>query len=167
MSWSTYDEAVTGLAEGGADLILSKRSSIPSTRRPRCSRSCSYFDRVGQAVAADRVRHDHHAGRTLSADTRSVLNAVRHVRPLAVGPTARSAALMRPYIEEIARRRYVRPAVHAGLPNPMADTGYDKHAVTPNANDTRAANMAAMLVATHALRATRCRGKNAPAAEST
>ena len=52
-----------------------------------------------------------------------------HVRPLAVGLNcALGAALMRPYIEEIARvaDTFVICYPNAGLPNPMSDTGYDE-----------------------------------------
>ena len=49
--------------------------------------------------------------------------------PLAVGLNcALGAALMRPYIEEIARvaDTFVSCYPNAGLPNPMAETGYDE-----------------------------------------
>ena len=54
---------------------------------------------------------------------------MRHVRPLAVGLNcALGAALMRPYIEEIAHvaDTFVSCYPNAGLPNPMSDTGYDE-----------------------------------------
>src|SRR5947209_4833813 len=70
------------------------------------------------------------SGRTLSGQTPEAFwNAVRHVQPLAVGLNcALGAALMRPYIEEIARTTdtFVSCYPNAGLPNPMSDTGYDE-----------------------------------------
>jgi len=54
---------------------------------------------------------------------------VRHVSPLAVGLNcALGAALMRPYIAELARiaDTFVSCYPNAGLPNPMSDTGYDE-----------------------------------------
>ena len=70
------------------------------------------------------------SGRTLSGQTTEAFwNSVRHVRPLAVGLNcALGAALMRPYIEEIARvaDTFVSCYPNAGLPNPMAETGYDE-----------------------------------------
>jgi 5-methyltetrahydrofolate--homocysteine methyltransferase len=70
------------------------------------------------------------SGRTLSGQTPEAFwNAIRHVRPLAVGLNcALGAALMRPYIEEISRvaDTFVSCYPNAGLPNPMSDTGYDE-----------------------------------------
>ena len=70
------------------------------------------------------------SGRTLSGQTTEAFwNSVRHARPLAVGLNcALGAALMRPYIEELARvaDTFVSCYPNAGLPNPMADTGYDE-----------------------------------------
>ena len=54
---------------------------------------------------------------------------MRHVRPLAVGLNCSlGGALMRPYIEEMARvaDTFVSCYPNAGLPNPMAETGYDE-----------------------------------------
>jgi 5-methyltetrahydrofolate--homocysteine methyltransferase len=54
---------------------------------------------------------------------------VRHARPLAVGLNcALGAALMRPYLEELAHvaDTFVSCYPNAGLPNPMSDTGYDE-----------------------------------------
>jgi 5-methyltetrahydrofolate--homocysteine methyltransferase len=51
------------------------------------------------------------------------------VRPLAVGINCSlGAALMRPYIEEMARvaDTFVSCYPNAGLPNPMSETGYDE-----------------------------------------
>jgi 5-methyltetrahydrofolate--homocysteine methyltransferase len=70
------------------------------------------------------------SGRTLSGQTPEAFwNSIRHVRPLAVGLNcALGAALMRPYIEELARiaDTFVSCYPNAGLPNPMSDTGYDE-----------------------------------------
>ncbi len=54
---------------------------------------------------------------------------MRHARPLSVGLNcALGAALMRPYIEELAAKADVFVSVYpnAGLPNPMSDTGFDE-----------------------------------------
>src|SRR5207344_2188013 len=70
------------------------------------------------------------SGRTLSGQTPEAFwNAVRHAKPLAVGLNcALGAALMRPYIEEIARvaDTYVPGYPNACLPNQRAETGYDE-----------------------------------------
>ena len=79
------------------------------------------------------------SGRTLSGQTTEAFwNSVRHVRPLAVGINCSlGAALMRPYIEELARvspTRTISCYPNAGLPNPMSETGYDE---TPAADRAR------------------------------
>jgi 5-methyltetrahydrofolate--homocysteine methyltransferase len=55
---------------------------------------------------------------------------VRHARPLAVGLNcALGAALMRPYIQELARAApdtFISCYPNAGLPNPMSETGFDE-----------------------------------------
>jgi len=57
-------------------------------------------------------------------------HSVRHARPLAVGLNcALGAALMRPYIEELAKvagDTFVSCYPNAGLPNPMSETGFDE-----------------------------------------
>ena len=71
------------------------------------------------------------SGRILSGQTvEAFWHSVRHARPLAVGLNcALGAALMRPYIEELARvagDTFVSCYPNAGLPNPMSETGFDE-----------------------------------------
>ena len=122
---------MTGLAEGGADLILVETIFDTLNAKAALFAIESYFDRAGQRlplIVSGTITDA--SGRTLSGQTPEAFwNAVRHVRPLAVGLNcALGAALMRPYIEEIARvaDTFVSCYPNAGLPNPMADTGYDE-----------------------------------------
>ncbi len=126
-----YAEAVEGLAEGGADLILVETVFDTLNAKAALFAVESYFDRVGRrlpVVVSGTITDA--SGRTLSGQTPEAFwNSVRHVRPLAVGLNcALGAALMRPYIEEIARvaDTFVSCYPNAGLPNPMSDTGYDE-----------------------------------------
>ncbi|MDZ4294172.1 MAG: homocysteine S-methyltransferase family protein, partial [Hydrogenophaga sp.] len=71
------------------------------------------------------------SGRILSGQTVTAFwHSVRHAEPLAVGLNcALGAALMRPYIQELARvagDTYISCYPNAGLPNPMSDTGFDE-----------------------------------------
>ena len=71
------------------------------------------------------------SGRILSGQTVPAFwHSVRHARPLAVGLNcALGAAVMRPYIEELAKvagDTYISCYPNAGLPNPMAETGFDE-----------------------------------------
>jgi len=57
-------------------------------------------------------------------------NSLRHAKPLTFGLNcALGAALMRPYVEELARiagDTFVSCYPNAGLPNPMSETGFDE-----------------------------------------
>lgn len=70
------------------------------------------------------------SGRILSGQTvEAFWNSVRHASPISVGLNcALGAALMRPYIKELSSICDVAICVYpnAGLPNPMADTGFDE-----------------------------------------
>jgi 5-methyltetrahydrofolate--homocysteine methyltransferase len=71
------------------------------------------------------------SGRILSGQTVTAFwHSVRHARPLAVGLNcALGAALMRPYIQELAKAApdtFISCYPNAGLPNPMSDTGFDE-----------------------------------------
>jgi 5-methyltetrahydrofolate--homocysteine methyltransferase len=71
------------------------------------------------------------SGRILSGQTVTAFwHSVRHAQPLAVGLNcALGAALMRPYIQELARvaeDTFISCYPNAGLPNPMSDTGFDE-----------------------------------------
>ena len=71
------------------------------------------------------------SGRVLSGQTVTAFwHSVRHAQPLAVGLNcALGAALMRPYIQELARAApdtFISCYPNAGLPNPMSDTGFDE-----------------------------------------
>lgn len=70
------------------------------------------------------------SGRTLSGQTiEAFWNSIRHVNPLSVGINcALGAKEMSPYIRDLARVStcYVSCYPNAGLPNPLAPTGYDE-----------------------------------------
>ena len=72
------------------------------------------------------------SGRILSGQTVTVFwYSVRHAQPLAIGLNCGKlgAALMRPYIQELNRvalDTFISCYPNAGLPNPMAETGFDE-----------------------------------------
>ena len=74
---------------------------------------------------------DDASGRILSGQTVAAFwHSVRHARPLAIGLNcALGAAVMRPYIEELAKvagDTFISCYPNAGLPNPMSETGFDE-----------------------------------------
>jgi 5-methyltetrahydrofolate--homocysteine methyltransferase len=128
---AAYREAIEGLAEGGADLFLVETIFDTLNGKAALFALEEFFAKVGRrlpVIVSGTITDA--SGRTLSGQTTEAFwNSVRHIRPLAVGINCSlGAALMRPYIEEMARvaDTFVSCYPNAGLPNPMSDTGYDE-----------------------------------------
>jgi 5-methyltetrahydrofolate--homocysteine methyltransferase len=128
---AAYSEAADGLIDGGADLLIVETVFDTLNAKAALFAIEDAFDRRGArlpVIVSGTITDA--SGRTLSGQTPEAFwNSVRHVRPLAVGLNcALGAALMRPYIEELARvaDTFVSCYPNAGLPNPMSDTGYDE-----------------------------------------
>ncbi|HYC44596.1 MAG TPA: methionine synthase [Burkholderiales bacterium] len=126
-----YTEAVRALVEGGVDLLLLE--TIFDTLNAKAA-----LFAIDQFAEESGIRPPlmisgtitDASGRTLSGQTPEAFwNAVRHAKPLTIGLNcALGAKLMRPYIEEISgiADTYVCAYPNAGLPNPLAETGYDE-----------------------------------------
>jgi 5-methyltetrahydrofolate--homocysteine methyltransferase len=132
---AAYTEAIDGLVEGGVDLLLVETVFDTLNAKAALFAIEQYFDAHAMRlpiIVSGTITDA--SGRTLSGQTPEAFwNSVRHVQPLAVGLNcALGAALMRPYIEEIARvaDTFVSCYPNAGLPNPMSDTGYDETPAT-------------------------------------
>jgi 5-methyltetrahydrofolate--homocysteine methyltransferase len=128
---AAYGEAVAALIEGGVDLLLVETVFDTLNAKAALFAIDSYFEEHGirlPIIVSGTITDA--SGRTLSGQTTEAFwNSVRHAKPLAVGLNcALGAALMRPYIEEIARvaDTFVSCYPNAGLPNPMSETGYDE-----------------------------------------
>jgi 5-methyltetrahydrofolate--homocysteine methyltransferase len=129
---AAYGEAVQALAEGGVDLFLVETVFDTLNAKAALAAIDAFFERAGRrlpVIVSGTITDA--SGRTLSGQTTEAFwYSVRHARPLAVGLNcALGAALMRPYLEELARvatDTYVSCYPNAGLPNPMVETGYDE-----------------------------------------
>jgi 5-methyltetrahydrofolate--homocysteine methyltransferase len=128
---ATYTEGIEALAEGGVDLFLVETIFDTLNAKAALFAIDAWFERTGHRmplIISGTITDA--SGRTLSGQTTEAFwNSVRHARPIAVGLNcALGAALMRPYIEELSRvaDTYISCYPNAGLPNPMADTGYDE-----------------------------------------
>src|SRR6185437_2660971 len=128
---AAYGEAADGLIDGGADLLLVETVFDTLNAKSALYAIEDAFDRHGARlpiIVSGTITDA--SGRTLSGQTPEAFwNSVRHVRPLAVGLNcALGAALMRPYVQELARvaDTFISCYPNAGLPNPMSDTGYDE-----------------------------------------
>ncbi len=126
-----YGETTAGLVEGGVDILLVETIFDTLNAKAALFAIDRYFDdhRLNLPIMISGTITDA-SGRTLSGQTTEAFwNSVRHARPLAVGLNcALGAALMRPYIEEMAQvaDTFVSCYPNAGLPNPMSETGYDE-----------------------------------------
>lgn len=129
---AAYYEQVEGLVEGGADLLLVETIFDTLNAKAALFAIEEFFEKSGERlplIISGTVTDA--SGRILSGQTVTAFwYSVRHVRPLAVGLNcALGAALMRPYIQELARvaqDTYISCYPNAGLPNPMAETGFDE-----------------------------------------
>ncbi|WP_090458546.1 methionine synthase [Nitrosospira sp. Nsp1] len=126
-----YSESIRGLIDGGADILLVETIFDTLNAKAALFAVDQYFETHGTRfpVMISATITDA-SGRTLSGQTPEAFwNSVSNARPLSVGLNcALGAELMRPYIEDLSRVAGVRVSAHpnAGLPNPLAETGYDE-----------------------------------------
>jgi 5-methyltetrahydrofolate--homocysteine methyltransferase len=129
---AAYYEQTEALVRGGVDLLLIETIFDTLNAKAALFAIDEYFDKSGERlplIISGTVTDA--SGRILSGQTVTAFwYSVRHARPLAVGLNcALGAALMRPYLQELARAApdtYISCYPNAGLPNPMAETGFDE-----------------------------------------
>jgi len=129
---AAYREQAEGLLEGGADLFLVETIFDTLNAKAAIFALDELMADTGErlpVIISGTVTDA--SGRILSGQTVTAFwHSVRHAQPLAIGLNcALGAALMRPYIQELARvagDTYISCYPNAGLPNPMSDTGFDE-----------------------------------------
>ena len=128
---TAYAEQLEGLIEGGIDLVLIETIFDTLNAKAAIFATEDVFERLGvrlPVMISGTVTDA--SGRILSGQTvEAFWNSVRHARPVTIGLNcALGAALMRPYVAELSRicDTYVCVYPNAGLPNPMAETGFDE-----------------------------------------
>ena len=129
---AAYHEQVEGLVEGGVDLLLVETIFDTLNAKAALFAIDEFFAASGErlpVIISGTVTDA--SGRILSGQTVTAFwHSVRHAQPLAVGLNcALGAALMRPYIQELAKvagDTFISCYPNAGLPNPMAETGFDE-----------------------------------------
>ncbi|AVZ80436.1 methionine synthase [Zoogloeaceae bacteirum Par-f-2] len=126
-----YYHAARGLIEGGADLLLIETVFDTLNAKAAVFAIEKLFDDLGRRlpVMISGTITDA-SGRTLSGQTAEAFwNALAHARPLSFGLNcALGAKELRPYVEELSTvcDTFVSAHPNAGLPNPLAPTGYDE-----------------------------------------
>jgi 5-methyltetrahydrofolate--homocysteine methyltransferase len=129
---AAYYEQVEALVEGGADVLLVETIFDTLNAKAALFAIDEFFENSGERlpiIISGTVTDA--SGRILSGQTVTAFwHSVRHARPLAVGLNcALGAALMRPYIQELAKvagDTFISCYPNAGLPNPMSETGFDE-----------------------------------------
>ncbi|MBX3608962.1 MAG: homocysteine S-methyltransferase family protein [Hydrogenophaga sp.] len=129
---AAYREQVEALIEGGADVLLVETIFDTLNAKAALFAIDEVFEATGERlplIISGTVTDA--SGRILSGQTVSAFWAsVRHLKPMAVGLNcALGAALMRPYIQELAKvagDTFISCYPNAGLPNPMSETGFDE-----------------------------------------
>ena len=127
----SYKDQAKALYEGGVDLFLIE--TIFDTLNAKAAIFAVH--ELAEELNIDlpimlSVTITDNSGRTLSGQTLEAFwHSIRHANPLSVGINcAFGAKEMRPYIEELSELAdcYVSCYPNAGLPNPLAPTGYDE-----------------------------------------
>jgi len=129
---AAYHEQAAGLLEGGVDLFLVETIFDTLNAKAAIFALDELMATTGErlpVIVSGTVTDA--SGRILSGQTvQAFWHSVRHARPLAVGLNcALGAALMRPYIEELAKvaaDTWISCYPNAGLPDPMSETGFDE-----------------------------------------
>ncbi|HNC22125.1 homocysteine S-methyltransferase family protein, partial [Accumulibacter sp.] len=125
----TYAEAIRGLCDGGADLLLVETVFDTLNAKAALFAIERHFDEVGRRwpVMISGTITDA-SGRTLSGQTAEAFwNSLNHVRPLSFGLNcALGAGELRQYVEELSQlcNCFVSAHPNAGLPNAFG--GYDE-----------------------------------------
>ena len=124
-----YYEAVSGLVEGGCDLILIETIFDTLNAKAAIYGTQQFFEDSGITlpIMISGTITDA-SGRTLSGQTTEAFwNSVAHARPISVGLNcALGADALRPYVEELSAKAdtYVSAHPNAGLPNEFGE--YDQ-----------------------------------------
>ncbi|HEX7387015.1 MAG TPA: methionine synthase [Castellaniella sp.] len=126
-----YTEQINGLLDGGVDILLIETIFDTLNAKAAIFAIETVFDERGirlPVMISGTVTDA--SGRILSGQTvEAFWNSVRHARPVTIGLNcALGAALMRPYVAELSKicDTYISVYPNAGLPNPMAETGFDE-----------------------------------------
>ena len=126
---TAYYEQVCGLMDGGVDLLLAETTFDTLNLKAALFAIQKYFDETGKVVPVMASLFLDLSGRTMSGQTvEGFWNSISHAPLLSVGLNcAFGPDQMRPFIEELAGLApvYVSAYPNAGLPNPLAETGYD------------------------------------------
>jgi 5-methyltetrahydrofolate--homocysteine methyltransferase len=127
---AAYTQQVRALIAGGADLLLVETIFDSLNAKAALVAIREVFDQDGKTLPVMISAAVGRGGETLisAQTTEAFWNAVRHVNPLSVGLNCSLGPdLMYPFLEELSEKADVAISCYpnAGLPNPLAETGFD------------------------------------------
>jgi 5-methyltetrahydrofolate--homocysteine methyltransferase len=132
---AAYADQARGLIDGGVDLLIPETVTDTLNLRAALVAIEEVFEEKGVRLPIMlSVTIVDQSGRTLSGQTIDAFwTSVAHAKPLSVGINCSlGAEQMRPFLAELASVAtcYVSCYPNAGLPNPLAPTGYDEEPTT-------------------------------------
>ena len=127
----TYFNQILGLVEGGVDILMPETTFDTLNLKAAIFAIENYFETSGRRLPVIlSITITDASGRTLSGQTTEACwNSIAHAKPLGVGLNcALGADAMRPYLQALSKNAdcFVHCYPNAGLPNPLAPTGYDE-----------------------------------------
>jgi 5-methyltetrahydrofolate--homocysteine methyltransferase len=125
-----YAQQVRALIAGGSDLLLVETIFDSLNAKAALVAIREVFDEDGKELPVMISAAVGRGGETLisAQTTEAFWNAVQHVKPLSVGLNCSLGPdLMYPFLEELSEKANVAISCYpnAGLPNPLAETGFD------------------------------------------
>jgi len=129
--FDNYKEQAQILLEAGADILLPETTFDTLNLKAALLAIETVFEEQDKRLPViASITITDRSGRTLSGQTiDAAWNSIRHAKPLAVGINcALGARDLKPYIQELAKisESFISCYPNAGLPNPLAPTGYDE-----------------------------------------
>ena len=127
---TAYAEQVRALIAGGVDFLLVETIFDSLNAKAALVATREVFDEVGRELPVMISAAVGRGGETLisAQTTEAFWNAVEHVKPLSIGLNCSLGPdLMYPFLSELAEKADVAISCYpnAGLPNPLAETGFD------------------------------------------
>ena len=127
---AAYKLQIRGLIAGGSDIIMVETIFDSLNAKAALVAAKEVFDADGVERPIMISAAVGRGGETMisAQTTEAYLNAMRHVKPLSIGLNCSLGPdLMRPFLEELAAKAdcFVSAYPNAGLPNPLAPTGFD------------------------------------------
>ena len=127
----SYYDQIKALVEGGVDILLPETTFDTLNLKAAIFAIENFFDDLGSRLPVIMsITITDASGRTLSGQTTEACwNSIAHAKPLGIGLNcALGADAMRSYLQALSKNAdcYVHCYPNAGLPNPLAATGYDE-----------------------------------------